>query len=333
MNYKKYTRTDDNSSGQASPITMYSQQRHAKNASFATNYGQGLGQGSAQSSAFKRWCHGSNLEIGIGGSSSTHNLKSGTASNGQGNLDIHNLSRGQYAAQQLYAFPNGTLYPGTTQASYSQQTPGVDPNAGVQYLPATMIPGFVGNTSVGNGSLAAYAWPSYLHADNPGLDPNRRSSWSSVEDNGPPTPAGVGLAGQHDIWTQMGAVDKSTLMGLPSYYTPLASFPNVYQPGAMQFFRNPETNEYESRNFDEWTAQPPAIPRAVPALWTNNDNMTLAKCLQNTEGITNVYIRGFLPETNDDMLRGYAGRFGEIDSCKAIIDMDANPPKCKGYAV
>lgn len=240
------------------------------------------------------------------------------------------MHRGQYAAQQLYTFPNGSLYPGTTQTPFAQQASGVDNNTGVQYVPATMIPGFVGNANIGNNSMATYAWPSYLQAENPGLDPNRRSSWSSVEDNGPPTPAGVGVASQHDVWNSMGAMHKSSVMGLPAYYAHLGSFPNVYQPGATQFFRNPDTNEYESRNFDEWTSQAPPIPRAVPALWTNNDNMTLAKCLQNSEGITNVYIRGFLPETNDETLRGYAARFGEIDSCKAIIDMDASPPKCKG---
>lgn len=47
------------------------------------------------------------------------------------------------------------------------------------------------------------------------------------------------------------------------------------------------------------------------------------------EGITNVYIRGFLPETTDEMLHAYAARFGKIERCKAIVDLDTS--LCKGY--
>ncbi|KAL9108445.1 MAG: hypothetical protein Q9227_006779 [Pyrenula ochraceoflavens] len=231
----------------------------------------------------------------------------------------------------MYTFSNGNVFSGNAHPEYGQQTGTMNQNAAMQYLPATMMPGFMNGTTISPGTMTAY-WPSYLPADAPGLDPNRRSSWSSVEENGPPTPAGVAAAGTQDFWTPA-MVDRSgTVMGMPSYYSAMPSLSNVYTPGAIQVWRNPENNEYEARNFDTWTSQAPAIPRAVPALWTNNDNMTLAKCLQNVEGITNVYIRGFLPETNDEMLRGYAARFGEIDSCKAIIDMDANPPKCKGSA-
>ncbi|KAJ5783203.1 Nucleotide-binding alpha-beta plait [Penicillium paradoxum] len=88
-------------------------------------------------------------------------------------------------------------------------------------------------------------------------------------------------------------------------------------------------NGYVVQDLEALTQQEPAIPRAVPAMWTNPSELTLAKCLENREGITNVYIRGFLPETTDDMLHSYAARFGKIERCKAIVDLDTS--LCKGF--
>ncbi|KAE8356013.1 hypothetical protein BDV28DRAFT_12077 [Aspergillus coremiiformis] len=86
---------------------------------------------------------------------------------------------------------------------------------------------------------------------------------------------------------------------------------------------------YILQDLESLTQQEPPIPRAVPAMWTNPSELTLAKCLENREGITNVYIRGFLPETTDEMLYAYAARFGKIDRCKAIVDLDTG--LCKGF--
>lgn len=86
---------------------------------------------------------------------------------------------------------------------------------------------------------------------------------------------------------------------------------------------------YIIQDMEALTQQEPAIPRAVPAMWTNPSELTLAKCLENREGIMNVYIRGFLPETTDEMLHAYASRFGIIERCKAIVDLDSG--RCKGW--
>ena len=265
---------------------------------------------------------------GLGNPASSSTYK---PSNSQGSVDANNVPRNQYNPQALYTFSNGQVFSGTPQTGYGQQMGNVDQNTAVQYLPSAMMPGFMNSAGINPAAMAAY-WPSYMPADAPGLDPNRRSSWSSVEENGPPTPAGVTASGTQDFWAPAMMDRTGAMVSVPSYYSTMPALNSVYTPGAIQVWRNPETDEYVARNFDEWTSQAPPIPRAVPALWTNNDNLSLGKCLQNVEGITNVYIRGFLPETNDEMLRGYASRFGEIDSCKAIIDMDADPPKCKGYA-
>ncbi|KAJ5718492.1 hypothetical protein N7488_004138 [Penicillium malachiteum] len=88
-------------------------------------------------------------------------------------------------------------------------------------------------------------------------------------------------------------------------------------------------NGYMVQDLEFLTSQDPAIPKAVPAMWTTPGDMTLAKCLENREGITNIYIRGFLPETTDELLHSYASRFGTIERCKAIVDLDTG--LCKGF--
>ncbi|KAL4891547.1 hypothetical protein BDV59DRAFT_203452 [Aspergillus ambiguus] len=111
---------------------------------------------------------------------------------------------------------------------------------------------------------------------------------------------------------------------LPTYLNTLA------QMGPTLPFQMMKTSTgYMLQDIESITQQEPAIPRAIPAMWTNPSELTLAKCLENREGITNVYIRGFLPETTDEMLYSYASRFGKIDRCKAIVDLDTG--LCKGF--
>lgn len=111
--------------------------------------------------------------------------------------------------------------------------------------------------------------------------------------------------------------------GVPPYLNGLAP---MGPPLPYQMMKT--STGYMLQDIESLTQQDPAIPRAVPAMWTNPSELTLAKCLENREGITNVYIRGFLPETTDDMLHSYASRFGKIDRCKAIVDLDTG--LCKG---
>lgn len=120
--------------------------------------------------------------------------------------------------------------------------------------------------------------------------------------------------------------------GLDGAPLPGYSYANMYPPLgplALPFQMMKTTNGYVVQDLEALTQQEPGIPRAVPAMWTNPSELTLAKCLENREGITNVYIRGFLPETTDEMLHAYAARFGKIERCKAIVDLDTG--LCKGY--
>lgn len=116
----------------------------------------------------------------------------------------------------------------------------------------------------------------------------------------------------------------------PNMDSPTFHGGNMYPqvgPYSLQMMKT--ATGYVAQDMEALTQQEPAIPRAVPAMWTNPSELTLARCLENREGITNVYIRGFLPETNDEMLYAYAARFGKIERCKAIVDLDTG--LCKGY--
>lgn len=122
------------------------------------------------------------------------------------------------------------------------------------------------------------------------------------------------------------AMDGSSLQAYS--YAPM--YPQMASLPVQGYQVMKTTDGYVFQDLEALTQQDPAIPHAVPAMWTNPSELTLAKCLENREGITNVYIRGFLPETTDDMLHAYAVRFGKIERRKAIVDLETG--LCKGYS-
>ena len=183
------------------------------------------------------------------------------------------------------------------------------------YVPTGMFPSFVGSTNLA-GAVSNYNWPYGVPADPSGLDPARRGSWSSNEENVPMIPAFDGTTQQ------------PYYAGLAPYMGANTATNTHYIAGPIQPMKCQDNKSYEMVNLDELVNREPAIPRAVPALWTNQEDLSLAKCLQNPEGITNIYVRGFMPDTTDEDLEAWASRFGEIESCKAIIDQDTG--KCKG---
>lgn len=173
-----------------------------------------------------------------------------------------------------------------------------------------MYNGYMGNNHMAhfNGSLGFQ----------PGMaeyDPTSRASWVKNDENANFGPLNGTMS--HDFYP-----------GYPYH----ASVDNqTYIAGPIQPMKTKDNKGYEMVNLDELVVRDPPIPRAVPALWTNQEDLSLAKCLQNPEGITNIYIRGFMPDTTDEDLHRWASRFGEIESCKAIIEQDTG--KCKGYEV
>lgn len=144
------------------------------------------------------------------------------------------------------------------------------------------------------------------------LGRSQRAIWPKNDEN-----AGVASAN--------GAMSQGFYPGY-SYQAPIDN--PTYIAGPIQPMKTKGNKGYEMVNLDELVSRDPPIPRAVPALWTNQEELSLAKCLQNPEGITNIYIRGFMPDTTDEDIHRWASRFGEIESCKAIIEQDTG--KCKG---
>ncbi|KAK5274954.1 hypothetical protein LTR99_004338 [Exophiala xenobiotica] len=243
---------------------------------------------------------------------SMQNLKATLPSSGQMDNEVNGTGRQGYNSPMM-VLPSGQTVP--LSSFYGQnQTSAGDTASQLPYLPTGMFPSFMGN-NVSAGTLPAYGWPYGMTSNVNGFDPTRRASWSSNEENAPNNQA-VALQGQSDYYP-----------GFP--YLSTASTSAHYISGPIQPMKCSDNKSYEMVNLDELVARDPPIPRAVPALWTNQEELSLAKCLQNPEGITNVYIRGFMPDTTDEDLEHWASRFGEIESCKAIIEQDTG--KCKGF--
>lgn len=192
------------------------------------------------------------------------------------------------------------------------------PMAGMQLqpsIPPTMYyPGFVGGAPITPVNFPSMPWG----AQGPGMNHTPTASWSFEEKN----PLND-YSGTSNGFHTYGPVMERTAM--PPY--PITPGINLQQP-CLQYQMMKTPNGYIVQDMEMLTQQEPPIPRAIPAMWTNQSDLTLAKCLENREGITNVYIRGFPPETTDDMLHAYASRFGEIDRCKAIVDLETG--LCKG---
>lgn len=97
-------------------------------------------------------------------------------------------------------------------------------------------------------------------------------------------------------------------------------------PYGMPIAKQPERSDVSPR-IKLLVQREPPIPRAIPA--PSSPLKPLDRALENQRGETNVYIRGLLPETTDEMLEAWGTRFGDIKSSKSIIDM--NSGLCKGY--
>jgi hypothetical protein len=165
----------------------------------------------------------------------------------------------------------------------------------------------------------------HLHKEVPGLE-NRRGSYSTNE-SAPGTPY-YGSVSQRDQSTQIAAVDRSPFGSTPSpQQIPLQ---HAIQQSEKQL---PYKTIPINVDIDALLMQHPAIPRAVPAVFTPRENMrTLDQSLSNPiYGNRNVYIRGLHPNTDDETLAAYAARFGKVETSKAIIDTSTGA--CKGYAI
>src|ERR1700761_558436 len=154
----------------------------------------------------------------------------------------------------------------------------------------------------------------------PTLITPRRGSMSSNEEHFPATP-------YHTYGAYQGAVaivDRSPSAICTNNTTPSpSSYVQGYGNMAMT---KPYQQPPISMSLQMLLQQEPPIPRAIPA--PSSPVKPLDRCLENKNGETNVYIRGLLPETTDDILHSWGSRFGDIASSKSIIDHKNS--LCKG---
>lgn len=152
---------------------------------------------------------------------------------------------------------------------------------------------------------------------------NRRSSYSTTEST-PATPF-YGSTASRDGGARIAVFDH----GASNYTTPsppqITSSSLMAQPKEFSSIQAPVDGELQ-----KLLAREPPIPQAVPAVFTPRENMkSLDQSLINPiPGNRNVYIRGLHPTTDDELLYKYAGRFGVVETSKAIIDTATGA--CKG---
>ncbi|KAN0083764.1 hypothetical protein V8E54_002852 [Elaphomyces granulatus] len=250
---------------------------------------------------------------------SNYNSVKGSLSQATPSIEIPGFHRTPYNGQYMI-LPNGTMVGGIPHATTFPQ-PHLSGHDPLQYTPASVYPAFVAGTSMIPGNIQGYTWPYSVNPDISDFNASRGNSLSSSEDNKAASDLGI----PQNCYPTVGAVERAALA---SYAYNMPTLPQTMQP-YLQYQMMKSSNGYVLQDLEALTQQDPPIPRAVPAMWTNPSDLTLAKCLENREGITNVYIRGFLPETTDEMLHAYASRFGKIERCKAIIDLETG--LCKGF--
>ncbi|KAJ5184115.1 Nucleotide-binding alpha-beta plait [Penicillium capsulatum] len=255
---------------------------------------------------------------------SSHHAKYGPKNNASApmntNTDWAAANRASYNSPFII-FPNSTLFSGVPQVS--SYVPGSVPGTTDQmtqypYLPNGVYPNL---NSMVPGAYSS--WPYLLNYEIQDAATNKQPAWTSGDAHKGPLGENPGQL-QYCPYSFVPSLDGASLSG----YTYPNMFPSLGSLSIpFQVMKTP--NGYVIQDLEALTQQEPGIPRAVPAMWTNPTELTLAKCLENREGITNVYIRGFLPETSDEMLQAYAARFGKIERCKAIVDLDTG--LCKGF--
>ena len=219
-----------------------------------------------------------------------------------------------YAAMGQYAYPSayGANTAAQNQAMY---TPHVQ-----QYMPQL---GYQGYQQHDHSPLSQNWTPTTgVTGEVPTLITPRRDSISSNENDQPATPS---YAGYSNFAPAGGVAINRSPSGVFTHSTPSPT--SMIGPYGMPIAKLPEQSDVPP-HVKELVSRHPPIPRAIPA--PSSPLKPLDRALENQRGETNVYIRGLLPETTDEILEAWGTRFGDIKSSKSIIDM--NNGLCKGYA-
>lgn len=172
-----------------------------------------------------------------------------------------------------------------------------------------------------HASPESQAWTSSnTFNEMPTLVTPRRDSMSSADIDNPNTPSYATYAGYPPAGMNMMARSPSATF---TASTPSPS--HFLASGALNPPKIPD-RELVSPRIQAIVRREPAIPPAVPA--PSSPLKALDRALENVRGETNVYIRGLLPDTSDEMLEEWGRRFGDTKSSKSIIDHVTG--MCKG---
>ncbi|CAG7950642.1 unnamed protein product [Penicillium olsonii] len=221
--------------------------------------------------------------------------------------------------------PNSSVFNGvpTVSSFVSNPVSGQNDSMGqFSYLSTGIYP------TVGPMMAGAYSsWPYMVGYDMQDGKPAKPGSWNMSDGQNGPQTENAGQFQYYHPSAYLPSLDSGSMSSVGSF--PYGGMSPPFGSLSLPLQMMKTSSGYAIQDLEALTQQDPAIPRAVPAMWTNPSELTLAKCLENREGITNIYIRGFLPETTDEMLHAYAARFGKIERCKAIVDLDTS--LCKGF--
>ena len=217
----------------------------------------------------------------------------------------------------------GNMYQVIPGGSQAQSAMGHSPN---MYGHGAFVPQAAyqyGQAMVDNSPMAP-GWASRVSSgDMPSLMTPRRDSISSNENDIPGTP--YTSSGAYRYGSSAAIMDRSPGAVYTNSATPSPSqLSHQYQ--LVTSLQKQQTLPTLSPQLLTLVHKDPPIPRAIPA--PSSPLKPLDRSLENKTGETNVYIRGLLPETTDDMLHMWGKRFGDIQSSKSIIDLKTN--LCKG---
>lgn len=211
----------------------------------------------------------------------------------------------------------------------NQQQAGLGHSPGMYNPTGTFVPqtAYQYGQAVVDNSPMAPGWTSRVSSgDMPSLMTPRRDSISSNENDIPGTPYTNG--GVYRYGASTAIMDRSPSAVYTNSATPSPSqLAHGYQLVAPM--QKQSSLPSLSPHLMALLHKEPAMPRAIPA--PSSPLKPLDRSLENKTGETNVYIRGLLPETTDEMLYAWGKRFGDIQSSKSIIDLKTN--LCKGYAI
>lgn len=209
---------------------------------------------------------------------------------------------------------------GTQQQSGVGHSPGMYNHAGA-FVPGTAYQ--YGQNIVDNSPMAQ-GWASRMSSgDMPSLMTPRRDSVSSNENDIPGTPYTSNGVYRYGASTTI--MDRSPSAVYTNSATPSPS--QLTHPyGLVAPLQKQQSMPTLPPHLLSLLHKDPPIPRAIPA--PSSPLKPLDRSLENKTGETNVYIRGLLPETTDEMLYAWGKRFGDIQSSKSIIDLKTN--LCKG---